>query len=100
MIKTIYVLRTSLPISCLRLDSHQARSFLLPPSPGPSRKRTLSTLHINICTPNSFLFAPSSHRTAPKEPSTNSTSTNLVPESFYQWRPDHNYLLENHPLCS
>ncbi|MEQ2309086.1 hypothetical protein AMECASPLE_035018 [Ameca splendens] len=36
MIKTIYVLRTSFPISCLRLDSHQAGNFLLPSSPGPS----------------------------------------------------------------
>ncbi|MED6242861.1 hypothetical protein ATANTOWER_010909 [Ataeniobius toweri] len=44
MIKTIYVLRTSFPISCLCLDSHQAGSSLLPSSPGPSRKRTLSTL--------------------------------------------------------
>ncbi|MED6265105.1 hypothetical protein CHARACLAT_022012 [Characodon lateralis] len=34
MIKTIYVLRTSFPISCLRLDSHQAGSFLLPSFPG------------------------------------------------------------------
>ncbi|MEQ2241546.1 hypothetical protein ILYODFUR_026450 [Ilyodon furcidens] len=42
--KIIYVLRTLFPISCIRLDSHQAGSFLLPSSPGPSRKRTLSTL--------------------------------------------------------
>ncbi|MEQ2252236.1 hypothetical protein ILYODFUR_019625 [Ilyodon furcidens] len=42
--KIIYVLRTSFPTSCIRLDLHQAGSFLLPSSPGPSRKRTLSTL--------------------------------------------------------
>ncbi|MEQ2257556.1 hypothetical protein ILYODFUR_035927 [Ilyodon furcidens] len=44
MIKTIYVLRISFPITCLRLDSHLAASFLLPSPPGPSRKRTPSTL--------------------------------------------------------
>ncbi|MEQ2227706.1 hypothetical protein ILYODFUR_001033 [Ilyodon furcidens] len=38
MIKTIYVLRTSFPISCLRLDSHQAGSFLLPSSSGASQQ--------------------------------------------------------------
>ncbi|MEQ2301106.1 hypothetical protein AMECASPLE_032601 [Ameca splendens] len=44
MIKAIYVLRISCPIYCLRFDSHLAGSFLLPSPPGPSRKRTLSTL--------------------------------------------------------
>ncbi|MED6273486.1 hypothetical protein CHARACLAT_006940 [Characodon lateralis] len=36
MIKTIYVLRTLFPISCLHLYSHQTGSFLQPLSPGPS----------------------------------------------------------------
>ncbi|MED6256426.1 hypothetical protein ATANTOWER_025941, partial [Ataeniobius toweri] len=44
MIKPIYALWNSYPISCLRLDSLQAGSFLLLLSPGPSRKRNLSTL--------------------------------------------------------
>ncbi|MEQ2314231.1 hypothetical protein AMECASPLE_010031 [Ameca splendens] len=43
MIKIIYVLRTSFPNYCFHLDSDQAGSFLLPPSPGPRHKRTLST---------------------------------------------------------
>ncbi|MEQ2301407.1 hypothetical protein AMECASPLE_035504 [Ameca splendens] len=34
----------SYPVTCLRLDSHQAGSFLLSSSPEPSHKRTLSTL--------------------------------------------------------
>ncbi|MED6241283.1 hypothetical protein ATANTOWER_006737 [Ataeniobius toweri] len=38
MIKPIYALWISYPISCLRLDSHQAGSFLLPSSPGPSHE--------------------------------------------------------------
>ncbi|MEQ2314540.1 hypothetical protein AMECASPLE_013182 [Ameca splendens] len=44
MIKIIYVLRTSSPNYCSHLDSDQAGSFLLPTSPGPRHKRTLSTL--------------------------------------------------------
>ncbi|MEQ2251716.1 hypothetical protein ILYODFUR_013993 [Ilyodon furcidens] len=44
MIEIIYVLRTSFPNYCFHLDSDQAGSFLLPPSPGPRHKRTLSTL--------------------------------------------------------
>ncbi|MED6262445.1 hypothetical protein ATANTOWER_019458 [Ataeniobius toweri] len=89
MIKTIYALWISYPISCLRLDSHQAGSFLLPPSPGPSRNRTLSTpqrKHLNTG------LTPSSHRSAPRKPSTDSPSLNLDPESLYPWRPDHSYL--------
>ncbi|MED6274933.1 hypothetical protein CHARACLAT_021430 [Characodon lateralis] len=67
MIKSIYALWISYPISCLHLDSHQAGSFLLPPSPGPN---------------------PS------KEPPTDSPSSTLDPESPHPWRPDHSYLLE------
>ncbi|MEQ2233602.1 hypothetical protein ILYODFUR_023564, partial [Ilyodon furcidens] len=44
MIKIIFVLRTSFPNCCFHLDSDQAGSFLLPVSPGPRHKRTLSTL--------------------------------------------------------
>ncbi|MEQ2178241.1 hypothetical protein GOODEAATRI_011946 [Goodea atripinnis] len=44
MIKAIYVLRISFPIYCLHLDLHLGGSFLLPSPPGPSCKRTLSTL--------------------------------------------------------
>ncbi|MEQ2284533.1 hypothetical protein AMECASPLE_022660, partial [Ameca splendens] len=69
--------------SCYLRLLDQAVSVPCPPS------------NVSICTPNSFLFAPSSHRTAPKEP-----STNLDPECLFPWRPDHTYLLENHPLCS
>ncbi|MED6256091.1 hypothetical protein ATANTOWER_019569, partial [Ataeniobius toweri] len=90
--KITYVLRTSFPlpvfvwihiklaVSCYFRLLDQTVSVPCPPS------------NVNICTPESFLFAPSSHRTAPKEPSTNPTSTNLVPESFFPWRPDHTYL--------
>ncbi|MED6266353.1 hypothetical protein CHARACLAT_001299 [Characodon lateralis] len=73
MIKPIYALWISYPISCLRLDWHQAGSFLLPSTPGPSR----------------------SHRTAPKKPM-DSSSLNLDPESLYPWRPDHSYLAHHY----
>ncbi|MED6278165.1 hypothetical protein CHARACLAT_020868 [Characodon lateralis] len=92
MIKTIYALWISYPISCLRLDLHQAGSFLLLPSPGPSRNGTLSTLQRKHLTPDSLLSAPSSHISAPRKPSTDSPSLNLDPESLYPWRPDHSYL--------
>ncbi|MEQ2242730.1 hypothetical protein ILYODFUR_039013 [Ilyodon furcidens] len=93
--KITYILRTSFPlpvfvwiriklaVSCYFRLLDQTVSVPCPPS------------NVNICTPESFLFAPSSHRTAPKEPSTNPTSTNLVPESFFPWRPDHTYLVSH-----
>ncbi|MED6248533.1 hypothetical protein ATANTOWER_001667 [Ataeniobius toweri] len=69
-----------LAVSCSRRLLDQAVSVTCPPS------------NVSICTPNLFLSTPSSHRTAPKRPSTDSPSLNLDPESLYPWRPDHSYL--------
>ncbi|MEQ2298348.1 hypothetical protein AMECASPLE_004298 [Ameca splendens] len=69
MIKIIYVLRTLFPNYCFHLDWDQAGSFLLPPSPGPRHKRTLSNLQRkylhNELTPDISKFTP----TAPKRSS-------------------------------
>ncbi|MEQ2238419.1 hypothetical protein ILYODFUR_032917 [Ilyodon furcidens] len=50
MIKPIYALWISFPISCLCLDSHQAGSFLLPSSPGPNQQhaRNLRRTHLHL----------------------------------------------------
>ncbi|MEQ2308149.1 hypothetical protein AMECASPLE_025172 [Ameca splendens] len=69
-----------LAVSCSSRLLDQAVSVTCPPS------------NVSICTPNSFLSAPSSHCTAPKKPSTDSPSFNLDPESLYPWRPDHSDL--------
>ncbi|MEQ2301472.1 hypothetical protein AMECASPLE_036442 [Ameca splendens] len=92
MIKPIYALWISYPISCLRLDSYQAGSYLLPLSPGPSCKCNLSTLqrkhlHTELIPVRSELTQNST-----KKPSTDSPSLNLDPESLYPWRPDHSHL--------
>ncbi|MEQ2289798.1 hypothetical protein AMECASPLE_036970 [Ameca splendens] len=73
-------IRIKLAVSCSHRLLDQAISVTCPPS------------NVSICTPNSFLSAPSSHRTAPKKPSTDSPSLNLDPESLYPWRPDRSYL--------
>ncbi|MEQ2223494.1 hypothetical protein ILYODFUR_037314 [Ilyodon furcidens] len=75
-----FVLRLHLAVSCSCCLLDQAVSVTCPIS------------NVSICTPNSFLSAPSSHRTAPKKPSTDSPSLNLDPESLYPWCPNHSYL--------
>ncbi|MED6256850.1 hypothetical protein ATANTOWER_029934 [Ataeniobius toweri] len=66
--------------------------FLLPSSPGPSRKRNLSTLqrkHLNTgLTPLRTELTQNSTQ----KPCTDSPSLNLDPESLYPWRLDHSYL--------
>ncbi|MEQ2288399.1 hypothetical protein AMECASPLE_022186 [Ameca splendens] len=109
MIKTIYVLRTSFPISCLRLDSHQAGSFLLPSSPGPSRNRTLSTLQASAHQTHSCL--PQAHteqhlknllQTQPRQtwflnPSTLGDLTTPIYWRIIRYVPDY-HCLNKHPL--
>ncbi|MEQ2307195.1 hypothetical protein AMECASPLE_015897 [Ameca splendens] len=75
-------IQIKLAVSCSHCHLDQTVSVTCPPS------------NVNTSTPSSFLSAPSSHRTAPKEPPTDSPSSNLDPESLYPRRPDHSYLLE------
>ncbi|MEQ2292862.1 hypothetical protein AMECASPLE_027160 [Ameca splendens] len=88
MIKPVYVVW--IPF-CLRLDSHQAGSFLLSSSPEPSHKRTLSTLQ---CKPPHIELVPLS-RAHTEQHQVNSLRISLLkdldPESHSPWRPDHHY---------
>ncbi|MED6262558.1 hypothetical protein ATANTOWER_021638, partial [Ataeniobius toweri] len=94
MIKTIYVLRTSFPISCLRLDSHQAGSFLLPSSPGASHKRTMFTLqqqHLKN------LLQTQPRQTWFLNPSTPGDLTTPIYWRIIRYVPDY-HCLNKHPL--
>ncbi|MEQ2288195.1 hypothetical protein AMECASPLE_020263, partial [Ameca splendens] len=82
---TIYVLRTSLPIYCLRLDSHQAGSFLLPPSPGPSQQHLKNLLQTQ---PRQTWFL---------NPSTNGDLTTTIYWRIIRYVPDY-HCLNKHPL--
>ncbi|MED6232455.1 hypothetical protein ATANTOWER_030377, partial [Ataeniobius toweri] len=71
----------------------QAGSFLLPPSPGPRPKLTLSALQRKYLHTELTSVSTKLTQTAPEK-----SSENLDPESLYPWRPDCTYLLEIHPF--
>ncbi|MED6234222.1 hypothetical protein ATANTOWER_024846 [Ataeniobius toweri] len=93
MIKIIYVLRTLFPNYCFRLDSDQAGSLLVPPSPGPRHKRTLSTLQRKYLHNELTQISPSSPKPHLSNHLNKLCCDNLDPESLYPWRPDRTNLM-------